>query len=314
MPRTDQNSAPAVFKVLRWLMLAAIPLNAVFYAMAWNQLPERIATHFAANGQPNGWMSRQDSLTFSIVLTAVIAIVGVLVISRVRTPDFLSWAGLGLLYFVLGTILWGTASVISYNVSGHPVDPTPIIVIGVIAVALTIGLALLTRRGSELPAAHPFATETHSSPLFAFVMAASCVALALIATRIPVPIARVAVGVGSCIMLGAAAMAGTGFHYLFSKSGFEVRTLGLRLRSIPVGEIRSYAADRWNALGGYGIRGVGNRRAYVWGNRGVRIQTSEGEIFLGHNEPQRIIRDLDKIVVHPLPATSSGQGTQKVLN
>lgn len=306
MPRPDQNSVPGVFKVLHWLMLTAIPLNAIFYAVAWSRLPQSIATHFGADGQPNGWMSRQDSLTLCLVLTTVIAIVGVLVLSRVKHPDFLSWAGLGLLYFVLGTILWGTASIISYNVSGHPVDPTPIAVIAVIAAVLTATLALLTRRGAEFPAAPVFTTETHASPLFAFAMAAACAALALVAIHISVPAARVAVGAGSLAMLGAAAMAGTGFHYLFSKSGLEIRTMGLRLRSIPVGEIRSYATDRWNALGGYGIRGIGNRRAYVWGNRGVRIQTAEGEVFLGHNEPQRIVRDLNRI--------TGGVGGKQVLS
>jgi len=41
---------------------------------------------------------------------------------------------------------------------------------------------------------------------------------------------------------------------------------------------------------------VGNSRAYVWGNRGVRVVTSDGYVFLGHNEPQRIVRDLDAMM------------------
>jgi hypothetical protein len=40
---------------------------------------------------------------------------------------------------------------------------------------------------------------------------------------------------------------------------------------------------------------VGNRRAYVWGNKGVLIKTAHGEIFLGHADPDRIVRDLDAI-------------------
>jgi len=87
----------------------------------------------------------------------------------------------------------------------------------------------------------------------------------------------------------------SGFQYRFSPAGVEISTLGFRLRSIPVGQIRSYEPGRWNLLRGYGIRGVGNCRAYVWGNRGVRIHTAEGEIFLGHSEPERILRDLDTI-------------------
>ena len=53
--------------------------------------------------------------------------------------------------------------------------------------------------------------------------------------------------------------------------------------------------DRWKVIGGYGIRGLGNRRAYVWGTHGVRIKTTQGEVFLGHSEPEKIIRDLDLV-------------------
>jgi hypothetical protein len=71
--------------------------------------------------------------------------------------------------------------------------------------------------------------------------------------------------------------------------------LGFRLRSIPRADIKEYAVESWNPLRGYGIRGIGNRRAYVWCNQGVRIQTNDGEVFLGHREPERIVRDLDSI-------------------
>ena len=70
---------------------------------------------------------------------------------------------------------------------------------------------------------------------------------------------------------------------------------GFRLRSITRDQIARYGIERWNALRGYGIRGVGNTRAYVWGNQVVHITTLEGEVFLGHNDPVRIVRDLDMI-------------------
>jgi hypothetical protein len=49
------------------------------------------------------------------------------------------------------------------------------------------------------------------------------------------------------------------------------------------------------ALRGYGIRGIGNTRAYVWGNKVVHISTQNGEVFLGHNDPARLVRDLDQM-------------------
>ncbi len=61
-------------------------------------------------------------------------------------------------------------------------------------------------------------------------------------------------------------------------------------------------------MGGYGIRGIGDRRAYVWGNRGVRIKTSEGEVFLGHSEPEKIVRDLD-LITHNHEAREASRGS-----
>ena len=49
------------------------------------------------------------------------------------------------------------------------------------------------------------------------------------------------------------------------------------------------------AYRGYGIRGVGNTRAYVWGNSVVHISTNDGEVFLGHSDPARLVRDLDQM-------------------
>lgn len=111
--------------------------------------------------------------------------------------------------------------------------------------------------------------------------------------------ARIPLGLVSILALAVWVMAWSGFRYRFTSSGVEIRTLGFHLRTIPVDQIKDYAADRWSLAGGYGIRGRGDRRAYVWGNQGVRIKTTVGEVFLGHNDPARIIRDLDAIKKMP---------------
>ena len=101
------------------------------------------------------------------------------------------------------------------------------------------------------------------------------------------------------LLLGAAALAWSGFHYRFTDHGVEISTLGFRLRSIPLENIKAYAVAPWNPMGGYGIRGIGERRAYVWGNTGVRIMLSDGEVFLGHREPEKIMQDLNLIRQKP---------------
>lgn len=97
------------------------------------------------------------------------------------------------------------------------------------------------------------------------------------------------VGVGAC------AMAWSGFQYRFLRHGIEIRMLGFRLRSIPKQSIVSYSIEPWAVVRGYGIRGIGSTRAYVWCNHVVHIRTSNGEIFLGHSDPERIVRDLDMV-------------------
>lgn len=135
--------------------------------------------------------------------------------------------------------------------------------------------------------------ERHGSAMWALAMAVPAVGMLAFADTVPIAGIRLTLIVSAIILFAAAAMAWSGFHYSFSSAGIEIRTLGFRVRSISAADIRSYAVERWNVIGGYGIRGVGNRRAYVWGTRGVRIKTTQGEVFLGHSEPERIIRDLD---------------------
>jgi len=56
-------------------------------------------------------------------------------------------------------------------------------------------------------------------------------------------------------------------------------------------------------VGGFGIRGLGNRKAYVWGKTGVRVEMYDGEVYLGHGDPQRIVHDLD-LVKQKVPLSS----------
>jgi hypothetical protein len=293
---TNDNSSLRAFKALIALQWLALALIAFMYALEWEQLPARIATHFNLNNQPNGWMSREGSLIFSLVMATAFAATGSLILLRIRKPDLTAWGLLAFFYVILWTLLYANYSIIGFNVEGRPVDTAPVLFTGIGAAVVVIVLALATRRGHSLPTQPALAEETHASPAFALVLGLPAAAFVFVMSIVPVPSLRVALGVASVVMLAAAAMAWSGFHYLFTPAGVEIRTLGFRLRSIPASEIRSYAVGSWNVLGGYGIRGVGNRRAYVWGNRGVRITTSEGEVFLGHSEPERIVSDLDLVI------------------
>jgi hypothetical protein len=140
-----------------------------------------------------------------------------------------------------------------------------------------------------------FAEETHAGRGWAVLMLIALIAPAIaimLAPRTPIWPMPLLAAVG----LGVFAMAWSGFQYRFSPEALEIRMLGFRLRSIPRAAILGYSIEGWNLMRGYGIRMMGSTRAYVWCDKVVHINTSNGQIFLGHNDPERVVRDLDQMM------------------
>jgi len=139
--------------------------------------------------------------------------------------------------------------------------------------------------------------ETHSGRAWSLLILPALILPAILVvldSRAPAA-ARLALLVVGVIGVGVLAMVWNGFQYRFLRHGVEVRTLGFRLRSIPKQAILSYSIESWGLPRGYGIRGIGSTRAYVWGNKVVHIRTTNGEVYLGHSDPDRIVRDLDQV-------------------
>jgi uncharacterized protein DUF1648 len=288
-----------VFTIGIALMWIALPLTALRYAQAWGQLPARMATHFNALGQANGWMSRETSLYFALGLTGFVLVVFTaiaLVIARQKTmPDPVAFAMLGFFYLIVGVVFYGNESILRHNLTGNPVSVSPVLFGVPVAVVLIAALYLSAHRGEALPESPILAEETHASKPFAILFLSLAIIELAVAASIPQGGVRAGISVLVLLFLLIAAHTWSGFHYRFTTAGLEIRTLGLRLRSIPQSQIAKYRPEKWMALRGYGIRGVGNTRAYVWGNQVVHITTLEGEVFLGTNDPARIMRDLDAV-------------------
>ena len=290
---TNSRTLFGLFSALQWL---ALPILVLDFGAVWQKLPDHLATHFDLAGQPNGWMSREEAVVVMLGISTAVLIIATWIASRVKETDATAWGLIALFYIIQGTLIYAAQSVIDFNLTAKPVHPGPVMLVGIVSAVSLIVLSLSTRRGEHLPSGRVYATETHASALWALVCGAPLILLIPMAGMAPVPALKVALGLAALIGIWAASMAAFGFQYTFSSSGIDVRTLGFRLRSIAASEIRSYAEGHWPFWNGRGIRGVGGRRAYVWGNRGVRIQTNDGEVFLGHDEPRRIIRDLDRVV------------------
>ena len=286
-----------LYRALTAMLWLALPLTAVQYWWVWDQLPSRMATHFGATGQPNGWMTRETSLIFAMVVTTLVLVALTWALTRVRKPDVLAWSLLAMLYVVMGAMFSINVAMLNYNLHGRPLNIGPALAVVFIAAIVVTAVALASKRGAQLPrhADVVEAEEVHGSLLWASVFTVlTAVEVGVIAV-IPLGGLRWVMALPALLLLAAAALAWGGFHYRFSGHGVEISTLGFRLRSIPLENIRAYAIASWNPMGGYGIRGIGERRAYVWGNTGVRLMLSDGEVFLGHGEPDKIMQDLNSI-------------------
>jgi Protein of unknown function (DUF1648) len=286
----------ALYRLFGLAIWLALPVAALRLFTVWERLPMRLATHFDLAGRPNGWMSPNAFLVFILVTLTAAAATSTIVVYRVSQPDLSAWTLLGFLYVVSG-ILYGAADgIVNYNLYGRGVHVLPYLIAGFGSMFVVLVVYIGTRRGPQLPAEKLIADEVHGSRLWALVMALPVALLAALATSAPNLVVRLVLAVPILLLVMAVIMAWSGFHYIFSNSGLEIRTLGFRLRTIPASQIRDYAVATWGPAGGYGIRGVGNTRAYVWGKKGVRIHLWDGEVFLGHREPERLVRDLDAVM------------------
>jgi hypothetical protein len=155
--------------------------------------------------------------------------------------------------------------------------------------------------------------ERHASRVWCLIVLPVLLVPAISVAVDPTTPARFALVLVGVVGIGVLAMIWSGFEYRFLRHAVEIRTLGFKLRTIPKSEIVSYSIESWSWPRGYGIRGIGSRRAYVWGNKVVHIKTTNGDVYLSHDDPERIVRDLDQVTgfgmysSSPVQADSNGR-------
>jgi len=70
-----------------FLVLVVLALNVVYIQTLAGTLPERVATHFGFNGEPDGWMTRRGFVIFAIVFPIVISAIMVGIAFGIRNAD-----------------------------------------------------------------------------------------------------------------------------------------------------------------------------------------------------------------------------------
>src|SRR5450755_3616617 len=122
--------------VLLWL---ALPLTTIQYTQVWNQLPARVATHFDAANQANGWMSRVEAVNFAVGFTAVLLTIFTVILLYMdrHRVDVFSWAMLGFCALVLGILVEVNRSIVNYNLYGTSLSfGVPLIAVPIAAILL----------------------------------------------------------------------------------------------------------------------------------------------------------------------------------
>jgi uncharacterized membrane protein len=110
--------------LLTWL---ALPTAAWNYWRAWDQLPARMAVHFDANWQPNGYTSRQGAVELGLGIMAVMLVlftVATLIVRALKPRA--SWSALLLSCIVLGFCWYGNYSIIRFNLNRVAPHPPPV--------------------------------------------------------------------------------------------------------------------------------------------------------------------------------------------
>jgi hypothetical protein len=291
----------ATYKTLAWLLWLAPAAIALRYWQVWDQLPERVASHFDASGRANGWMPRLTSAEWTLgFLCGLAALFTVVLYFGQRKYELakLSWVLLAFFHAEIWTIAYGLNSTIDYSLYGTPIAILPLFAVTLVGITIVTTFALAEKRGMALSRSELLAEEVHAGKQWSIVLLVPVIGFAWVSLVMPNSVARLTLVAAGAVMAGAVAMAWDGFHCYFSRRGVEIRTLGFRLKSIPLMQIKSYTIDDWSPIGGYGIRGIGNCKAYVWGKTGVRVQMYDGEVFLGHSDPERIVHDLNVMKSH----------------
>ncbi len=108
---------------LAWL---ALPLTALNYSRAWDRLPLRIAVHFNANWQPNGWTSREGSRMLALGMTAFLLVVFTIAsyaMLRTATSNLSRWAMIAIFYLTLGVIYRVNSWIVDRNLNEKQSSP-----------------------------------------------------------------------------------------------------------------------------------------------------------------------------------------------
>ena len=109
------------YKWLILLMWLALPTSAWTYWHVWDQLPAKMAVHFNADWQPNGYTSREGALQLGLgILVVMLVLFTVATLTIFYLKPVAVWAALAIVYVVVGFCWYGNYSIVEFNLKAQP--------------------------------------------------------------------------------------------------------------------------------------------------------------------------------------------------
>jgi hypothetical protein len=109
------------YKVLVGLMWLALVSTGLNYWRMWDRLPARMAVHFDANWQPNGYTSRAGALELGLgIMVALLVLFTVGCLAARALKPTASWPMLIVFYVVLGFLWYANDTIIKFNLNAQP--------------------------------------------------------------------------------------------------------------------------------------------------------------------------------------------------
>jgi len=277
---------------------AGAAMFAFGYVAAWPRLPAQIPSHVGGDGVVDAWLGRG---TYFVVALVAIAVTG-LCWGRVRRSADGDATDLGWLLVALSE-MGLLAALPIHGATGEARWLTVVTGCAIVmaAAVITLVVASIAAGAGTFRRARmvSFAVEIHRSSRRAAwnLLFLAGPAIAFAAT--PNLGVRLVAAAGFGLGVWAIALLGRGFQYRFGSAGVEVTALGGRVLFVPRDEIigcEARSVDPLRTFGGWGIRGTGTQRAFILGGHdGVSITTRQGEVFLGHPDPARLLRHLERV-------------------
>jgi hypothetical protein len=290
--------------LLPWFFVVSLLIQFLRY---WSQLTSRVAVHFDAYGTPNGWAGK-DVFAFvalaSLAGAAAVFTACLRVYRRRGGPMIPSLYSLyyGMVLF-LSALFW---QVIWYNLQGREFSLALSACVGLGGAGLgywvgrsrpEVRSAAAAELAIDAGDKNIIGIDVHRRPILIVGMLAALVSMVQFFPGQGSPMAARVLMVAVVAAFGYfTLLAATGFSYVVSKDGVQVRGLFRVLRTIPGREILGIDIQP-APPGRYGIRIWKGNVAYYWGGkRTVRLRMAQQNVFLGSNHPEYLLKLLQEMM------------------